>query len=130
MWSVTGLKVCRYNNINGTQLYTWNFYLQIQSSNDDGDTEVVSCDYLVNAGGPWAAELALLAGIGQPDHENQIMREKLPVEPRLRSVFVFKCPSGPANCPLVVDGSIYWRREGSGVFLAGLTPAKVSGHCH
>ena len=86
---------------------------------------MIGCDYLVNAAGPWANKVALMAGIGREDHKNPVMRIKLPVEPRLRSVFVFKCPSGPSDCPLVIDSNVYWRRESDGVFLVGYSPPKV-----
>ena len=96
--------------------------MQLQSSSEEGEIE---CDYVVNAGGPWAAELALMAGIGSNNHESHIMRTSLPVEPRLRSVFVFKCPTDFPNCPLVVDRRFYWRRESTGTYLAGLIPPNV-----
>ena len=81
----------------------------------------------MNACGPWAAELALMAGIGRSDQSCHIMRTKLPVEPRLRSVFVFKCPTDLPNCPLAIDRNLYWRRESTGTFLAGYVPSKVRG---
>lgn len=95
------------------------------SSSESVGEEVIGCDHLVNAAGPWAGEVALMAGIGREDHKCQIMRIKLPVEPRLRSVFVFKCPSGPSDSPLVIDGNVYWRYESNGIFLVGLSPSKV-----
>lgn len=90
------------------------------------DEAEIDCDYVVNAGGPWAREVALMAGIGKKDHNCEIMRTELPVEPRLRSVFVFKCPSGPLNSPLVIDRHIYWRSEQNGTFIAGYSPPNVS----
>ena len=98
-------------------------FTQIHSEQEEVEIE---CNYFVNAGGPWAAELALMAGIGRSDHESSIMRTALPVEPRLRSIFVFKCTTDIPNCPLVVDRSFYWRRESSRVFLAGFIPPRVS----
>ena len=85
----------------------------------------VHCDHLVNAAGPWAGEVALMAGIGKEDHTREILRAKLTVEPRLRSVFVFKCPNGPSNCPLVIDGHIYWRSERNDTYLTGYSPSEV-----
>lgn len=70
-----------------------------------------------------------MAGIGKKGHDNDIMRTELPVEPRLRSVFVFKCPTGPFNRPLVIDRHIYWRSEQNGTFITGNSPPKVSNIC-
>ena len=99
--------------------------LQIKSASGESEIE---CDCLVNAGGPWAAEVAFIAGIGKRDHSSHVMRTKLPVEPRLRSVFVFKCPTDLPDCPLVIDRHYYWRRESAGTFLAGFIPPKVRGY--
>lgn len=100
------------------------FVLQIQSSSSS-EVREIECDFLVNAGGPWAAELALMAGIGRTDHPSTTMRTPLPVEPRLRSVFVFKCPTDIPDCPLTIDRNLYWRRESEGTFLTGFVPLKV-----
>jgi len=81
---------------------------------------------MVNAGGPWAAEVAHMAGIGEKDHACSTMRVELPVRPRLRSVFVLRCPTGPvSDCPMVIDGIAYWRRDSSDTFIAGCSPPKV-----
>ena len=106
------------------------FFFQIKSSPENSEELKVHCDYLVNAAGPWAGEVALRAGIGRKDHNHEIMRTKLPVEPRLRSVFVFKCPNGPSNCPLVTDGHIYWRSEQNGMYLTGYSPSEVRVHAY
>ncbi len=93
-----------------------------------GKQHTLYCRHLINAGGPWASKLALMAGIGQADHVNPVMRVELPVRPRRRMIFVFKCPDGPSeDCPMVVDPSgLHFRREGSGgVFIVGCPP-KVS----
>lgn len=79
----------------------------------------------MNAAGPWASNLALMAGVGEKGHGNSIMGVELPVKPRKRQVFVFKCPSGPgSDCPLVIDSSgVYFRREGQGsTFTCGHSP--------
>jgi FAD-dependent oxidoreductase domain-containing protein 1 len=96
--------------------------VKIQNATEEKEIE---CNYLVNACGPWAAELALMAGIGKSDHTCHIMRTRLPVEPRLRSVFVFRCPTDLPNSPLVIAKNIYWRRESTGTFLAGYVPSKA-----
>lgn len=103
-----------------------NIYIFVQIKSSSGTSEeVVLCDYLVNAGGPWAAEVALMAGIGKKNHDCDVMRIQLPVEPRLRSAFVFRCPTGPTNCPLVIDKNVFWRHESNGIFISGYSPPKV-----
>ena len=100
------------------------------SPRDDGTEEqVIECDYLVNAAGPWAGDVTRMTGIGKNNHHCQKMRTGLPVEPRLRSIFTFKSPNGPTNSPLVIDGAMFWRRERNGVFLTGLSPPPVYFAC-
>jgi glycine/D-amino acid oxidase-like deaminating enzyme len=72
----------------------------------------VGCASLVNAAGPQAGEVGLLAGV------------RLPVRPERHCVFVFECPESVADCPLVVDPSgIYFRPE-SGRYIAGVPPRR------
>lgn len=89
----------------------------------------LGCNYLVNAAGPWGAALAQMAGVGGEAQPDPVLRVPLPVSPRKRCVFVFKCPTGPEHdFPLIADytGS-YVRREGvGGTFLAGMSPPEVS----
>ena len=75
---------------------------------DDG--RPYPCEAVVNAAGPWAAEIAAMAGVD------------LPVEARRRSVFVFDARSGPPDCPLVIDTSGAWFRPEGGGFIAGIAP--------
>lgn len=76
---------------------------------DDGRR--IEADVVVDAAGPWAREIAAMAGI------------HLPVEARRRSVFVFDVQSGPpADCPLVIDTSGAWFRPEGGSFIAGIAP--------
>jgi glycine/D-amino acid oxidase-like deaminating enzyme len=71
----------------------------------------VSVGLVVNAAGPRAAQVALLAGI--PD---------LPVRPRKRFVYRVQAPSDLPGCPMVIDPSgVYFRPEGDG-FLCGVSP--------
>lgn len=66
---------------------------------------------VVNAAGPRAADLAVLAGI-----------EDLPVRPRKRFVFGVQATHDLPGCPLVIDPSgVYFRPEGKG-FLCGVSP--------
>ena len=70
----------------------------------------VACGAVINAAGPVAADVAALAGI------------KLPVRPRKRFVFVFRCRTAIPDCPMVIDPSgLYFRPEGNG-FLTGISP--------
>jgi glycine/D-amino acid oxidase-like deaminating enzyme len=73
----------------------------------------IACGSLVNAAGPWAGELAAMAGV------------RLPVEPRKRFVYVVDCREPPGalrQAPLTVDpGGVWFRPEGR-VFLCGKSP--------
>jgi glycine/D-amino acid oxidase-like deaminating enzyme len=73
----------------------------------------IACGSLVNAAGPWAGELAAMAGV------------RLPVEPRKRFVYVVDCrepPEALRQAPLTVDpGGVWFRPEGR-VFLCGKSP--------
>lgn len=75
---------------------------------DDGT--MVSCGSLVDAAGPWAREVAAMAGVA------------LPVEARRRCVFVFSAPDPPADHPLVIDPSGAWFRPEGGSFIGAIAP--------
>ncbi|MFH1766409.1 MAG: FAD-binding oxidoreductase [Gemmatimonadota bacterium] len=73
--------------------------------------ELITVGLVVNAAGPRASDLALLAGI--PD---------LPVRPRKRFVYGVRTSEKLPGCPLVIDPSgVYFRPEGNG-FLCGVSP--------
>ncbi len=73
--------------------------------------ECLPVGLIVNAAGPRASGLALLAGI--PD---------LPVRPRKRFVYRVQTSQDLPECPLVIDPSgVYFRPEGKG-FLCGVSP--------
>ncbi len=74
------------------------------------DGRRIECDIVVDAAGPWAREVAAMAGID------------LPVEARRRSVFVFDASDPPVDCPLVIDTSGAWFRPEGGSFIAGIAP--------
>ena len=95
-----------------------------------GEEESLGCRYFVNAGGPWAAAVARMAGIGDHAHPNPTMRVDLPVTPRRRCVFVVKCPdalNAEGITPLVIDinGSYFRPETNQHSFLAGASPTKV-----
>lgn len=73
----------------------------------------IACDALVNAAGPWAGELAAMAGV------------PLPVEPRKRYVYVIDCREAADAlhaAPLTVDPSGVWFRPEGRFFLCGKSP--------
>jgi len=75
------------------------------------DGESLSFDLAIDAGGPWAASIAQMAGID------------LPVRARRRCVFVFSCKDEIPDCPLVIDpGGLWFRPEGP-MFICGCPPA-------
>ena len=72
-----------------------------------------------------------MAGIGDPSHSNSTMRVGLPVAPRRRFIYVFKCPN-TANAPkgvtpMVIDTSgLYFRREiNQASYITGISPPEV-----
>ncbi len=100
----------------------------IQVTTENGNKEHIGCDHFVNTGGPWASQLALMAGIGDPTHSNRVMRAPLPVKPRRRCVFVIKCPDLiTEECPMLIniDGT-YFRKEGvQNTFICGVGTPEV-----
>eukprot|EP00117_Sycon_ciliatum_P032857 scpid56148/ scgid25401/ FAD-dependent oxidoreductase domain-containing protein 1 len=102
-------------------------------------TADLKCNYLVNSAGPFAADVAAMAGIGAPErlvHLDQSeldprLAVPLPVKARRRCVFGVDQRDGPvSHCPLTVDTSgAYIRREGTGgMFLCGKCPDKEDDH--
>jgi glycine/D-amino acid oxidase-like deaminating enzyme len=74
------------------------------------DGSRVRCGYVVNAAGPWARSIAMLAGLD------------LPVFARRRTVYVIACRTSMKPFPLLIDPAGFWiRPEGAG-FIAGLSP--------
>ncbi len=69
---------------------------------------------VVNAAGPYAAEVAGLAGVSD-----------FPVRPRKRFVYRIQTPAKLPGCPLLIDPSgVYLRPEGDG-FLCGVSPPEA-----
>ncbi|MEJ8570186.1 FAD-binding oxidoreductase [Microbaculum marinum] len=74
------------------------------------DGRELACCLLVNAAGPQAGRVGRLAGID------------LPVGPRKRSVFVFRCREDVGPMPLMVDTSGLWVRPEGDVYITGISP--------
>ncbi len=75
------------------------------------DVGRVSTPLVVNAAGPWSAQIAALAGVD------------VPIRPYRRQLyFIERFPQVPDDAPMVVDfaTSMYFRREGPGLLL-GMT---------
>ena len=70
----------------------------------------VSVGTVVNAAGPYARQVAAMAGL------------TLPVEARKRNVFVVSCPEALPGCPLVCDASGVWFRPEGAHFICGSAP--------
>jgi FAD-dependent oxidoreductase domain-containing protein 1 len=73
---------------------------------------VLDCGHVVNACGPWAGDVARMAGIGDDTHPNPLMHTPLPVVPLRRQVFVFHSPGGPV-LPLMVEPTHHFVRSQS-----------------
>jgi glycine/D-amino acid oxidase-like deaminating enzyme len=71
----------------------------------------VTCDYVVNAAGPWANDVCQMAGV------------EIPVEPRKRCIFVFSCREEmPDGMPAVIaPNGVFCRPEGL-QFLSTIEP--------
>jgi sarcosine oxidase subunit beta len=68
----------------------------------------ISCRAVVNAAGPWAGEVAALAGL------------RLEVRGYRRQVAVLEVPPPGLSLPIVVDRGLYLRSDGARHLLAGL----------
>jgi len=74
------------------------------------DGSIIDADWVVDAAGPRAADVAALAGI------------ELPVRPRKRHVYHFDAPISLGAAPLTIDPSgVYLRPEGP-AYIAGFSP--------
>ena len=74
------------------------------------DGTSIGADWVVNAAGPRAGEVAAMAGV------------ELPVRPRKRFVYHFDCRTRIGEAPLTVDPSgVYFRSEGE-AYIGGYSP--------
>jgi FAD-dependent oxidoreductase domain-containing protein 1 len=74
------------------------------------DDSEISADWVVNAAGPRAAEVAAMAGV------------ELPVRPRKRQVYHFESPARLGAAPLTIDPTgVYFRPEGP-AYIVGWSP--------
>ena len=81
----------------------------------DGSNSEITCSHLIIAAGPWSDPVIKLVS---PDFG-------LPIRPRKRIVFVFKCKDfSDTTFPMLIDTSgVYCRREGTrDTFICGKSP--------
>jgi glycine/D-amino acid oxidase-like deaminating enzyme len=76
------------------------------------DGSRIYCGHVINAAGPWARSVAVLAGVD------------LPVFARRRTVYVISCKAELRPFPLLIDPSGFWIRPEGGGFIAGLAPVE------
>lgn len=79
---------------------------------------IVSTPIVVNAAGPWAAEVARMAGVDLP--VEPLRRQLVPTEPFEKL---------PKRFPMIIDMStgFHFRREGKGILLAWNDPEETPG---
>ncbi len=78
----------------------------------------VACPIVVNAAGPWAAQLGKKVGV------------EIPITPLRRQITTTTpLPDLPANFPFVIDfaQSLYFHREGEGILTGMSNPSEVPG---
>ncbi|PDW04660.1 NAD(P)/FAD-dependent oxidoreductase [Candidatus Viridilinea mediisalina] len=77
----------------------------------------VSCEFVVNATGPWAGEVGALAGLS------------IPVRPYRRNIYMTTpFPQIPGTIPLTIDmaSGFYMRHEGASMLMGRSNPAEPS----
>lgn len=77
----------------------------------------ITCDVVVNAAGPWAGEVAALAGLD------------VPVRPYRRNIYLTApFPELPGPIPLTIDvgSGFYMRHEGASILMGKSNPAEPS----
>ena len=83
----------------------------------DALSKTIECDWVINAGGPWARHIGAMVDI------------PCPVSARRRVIHVVETCGEPApRCPLVVDPSgLYFRGDGEKRFICGWSPSAAEG---
>lgn len=74
----------------------------------------LQCGHLVNAAGPWAAEVAAMAAV------------QLPIVAARRTVFVLSCPEPLPQSPLLIDPSGWWLRPEGRFLITGAEPLNTA----
>jgi FAD-dependent oxidoreductase domain-containing protein 1 len=74
------------------------------------DGRRLSAQAVVNAAGPWARQVARMAGV------------VLPVSARRRTVFVLSCPTALPRFPLLIDTTGFWIRPEGSRYIGGCVP--------
>jgi len=108
---------------NGARLWLDTQVTGIQTENDKirgvvTSRGIIATSVVVNAAGPWAAEIAKLAGADLP--VEPLRRQLVPTEPFTEL---------PQRFPMVIDMStgFHFRREGKGILLAWNDPKETPG---
>uniref|UniRef100_A0A915KVX3 FAD-dependent oxidoreductase domain-containing protein 1 n=1 Tax=Romanomermis culicivorax TaxID=13658 RepID=A0A915KVX3_ROMCU len=97
---------------------------KVQPQMTDTSPRRIQAHVYVNAAGPWAGDVARMAGIGSG---SGLMSVPIPIVPRKRYVYVVHVPDGPGlDMPFLIDPSGVWcRREGLGnLYICGKSPTK------
>lgn len=79
----------------------------------------ISCEFVVNTAGPWAGEVAALAGLD------------VPVRPYRRNIYMTTpFPQIPGPTPLIIDvgSGFYMRKEGEGILMGKSNPDEPSSY--
>ncbi|NTW01966.1 MAG: FAD-binding oxidoreductase, partial [Oscillochloris sp.] len=80
---------------------------------------LVECEAVVNCAGPWAGEVAALAGLN------------VPVKPNRRNIYMTTpFPQIPGPIPLIIDvgSGFYMRHEGANILMGESNPAEPSSY--
>lgn len=80
------------------------------------DGSAIDCRHVIDAAGPWARDVAAMAGV------------PLPIEARRRCVFVFDARTTLPGCPLIVDTSGIWFRPEGESFICATAPPPAEDH--
>lgn len=106
----------------GTERRATTNYMYLKDK--DGEVHIIEFAFLIVCAGPYSNDVAKMLRIGSgPD----FLQTPLPIVPRKRYVYCFRCENGPGlDLPLVIDPTgAYARREGlGGCYIAGRSPSE------